>query len=88
MDSSQASAKDVLKYNIDYWVIENKLHYVLDVTFGEDHSRIRTKNAPLIMASLRNLALGIIRLLGAEEVAGTCREFAFNPSLAIDCLGY
>lgn len=88
MNSSQASARELLEYNIDYWTIENKLHYVLDVTFGEDRSRIRTKNAPLIMASLRNLALSIIRLLEVKEVADACRTFAFNPSLALNCLGY
>lgn len=43
-----------------HWSIENQLHWVLDVTFGEDASRIRTAHAPQNMALLRRLAVSVL----------------------------
>jgi Transposase IS116/IS110/IS902 family/Transposase DDE domain len=47
-----------------HWRIENRLHWVRDVTFGEDASTARTSSLPRVMASLRNLAVGALRLAG------------------------
>lgn len=44
-----------------HWSIENQLHWVLDVVFDEDRSRVRKDNAPENLATLRKLALNIIR---------------------------
>ena len=44
-----------------HWGIETSLHHTLDVTFGEDASRIRKKNGPEIAAALRRLALSILK---------------------------
>ena len=44
-----------------HWDIENKLHWSLDVTFNEDRSRIRKDYAPENMASLRRIALNLVR---------------------------
>ena len=41
-------------------VCENQLHWVLDVTFGEDASRIRTANAPLNMALLKRWSINLL----------------------------
>jgi predicted transposase YbfD/YdcC len=46
------------------WTIENKVHLVRDVTFREDSSRVRADPRPCIMATLRNLAIGLIRQAG------------------------
>ena len=43
-----------------HWSIENQLHWVLDVTFSEDASRIRTGNAPLNMALLKRWSLNLL----------------------------
>src|SRR5947209_8866243 len=43
-----------------HWGIENSLHYVRDVTFAEDRSRIRTGHAPQLLAACRNLAITLI----------------------------
>ncbi|MGD1918401.1 MAG: ISAs1 family transposase [Pleurocapsa sp.] len=43
-----------------HWSIENQLHWVLDVTFGEDASRIRTANAPLNMALLKRWSINLL----------------------------
>jgi predicted transposase YbfD/YdcC len=59
-----------------HWAIENKLHYVRDVTYGEDASRIRTGNAPRVMAGFRNLAVGALRLAGHTNIAAALRHTA------------
>src|SRR5205814_4135408 len=54
-----------------HWSIENKVHWVRDVTYDEDRSQIRTGNGPHIMAALRNAAIGALRLAGATNIAAT-----------------
>src|SRR5439155_25678778 len=44
-----------------HWSVENNLHWVLDVGFDEDHSRVRKDNAPENMAMLRHVALNILK---------------------------
>ena len=53
----------------DYWQIENKVHYVRDVTQGEDASRIRVQPLPNNFASARNLALNLYRDHGFDNMA-------------------
>jgi hypothetical protein len=55
-----------------HWRIENWLHWVRDVTFGEDASTARTGSLPRVMASLRNLAIGLLRLAGHTQIAPRC----------------
>ena len=43
-----------------HWGVENALHWCLDVTFKEDDSRVRTKNAAQNVATLRRIALNLI----------------------------
>jgi hypothetical protein len=45
----------------DHWQIENGLHWVLDIAFCEDHSRIRKDHAPQNMALLRHIALNLLK---------------------------
>lgn len=44
-----------------HWHIENSLHWVLDVTFDEDHCRVRKDNAPANMATLRHIVLNMLK---------------------------
>jgi predicted transposase YbfD/YdcC len=60
-----ANAKKLLMYNRGHWSIENKSHHVRDVSFGEDSSRVRTQSGPQVMATLRNVTIGLLRLAGA-----------------------
>lgn len=53
----------------NYWGIENKVHYVRDVTQGEDASRIRVGDLPAIFAIARNLALNLYRDAGERNMA-------------------
>lgn len=60
----KAGAERLLELDRGHWGIENKLHYVRDVTFHEDACRTRADNAPQALAALRNIALTVIRRLG------------------------
>ena len=51
----RADAARLLKIWRGHWGIENRLHWVRDVVFGEDQSRVRTESAPQLLAALRNL---------------------------------
>jgi len=44
-----------------HWTIENRVHHVRDTTYDEDRSQIRTGTGPRVMATLRNIAIGLIR---------------------------
>jgi predicted transposase YbfD/YdcC len=52
-----------------HWGVENRLHHVRDVTWDEDRCQIRTGHGPQVMASLRNLAISILRLTGHTNIA-------------------
>ena len=54
-------ASHILTAARHHWAIENSLHWVLDVTFAEDKSRIRKDNSPPNMAVLRHLALNLLK---------------------------
>ncbi|WP_447002863.1 ISAs1 family transposase [Saccharothrix isguenensis] len=70
-----------------HWRIENRLHWVRDVTYGEDASRVRTGNAPRAMASLRNLAINALRHTGHTNIAAGLRTMSRNPARPLQLLG-
>lgn len=61
ISSWQASAEAFLNAIRGHWQIENGLHWVLDIAFREDESRIRKDHAPQNMAVLRHLALNLLK---------------------------
>jgi predicted transposase YbfD/YdcC len=61
-----------------HWAIENSFHWVLDVTFGEDASRIRVGNSPQNMAVLRHLALNILK---TDSSKGSLRNKRYRAAL-------
>jgi predicted transposase YbfD/YdcC len=69
-----------------HWTIENCLHWVRDVTEGEDHSSVRTGHGPQVMAALRNTAINIIRLRGETNIAAAHRAFSYRPADVLDAL--
>lgn len=66
-----------------HWGIENRLHWVRDVTFAEDLSQIRSGAGPAVMATLRNLAISLHRLTGATNNAAASRETGRHPHRAL-----
>jgi hypothetical protein len=54
--------------------VENKIHWVRDVTFQEDNSQVRTGTAPRALASFRNLAISTFRLAGRANIAHARRD--------------
>jgi predicted transposase YbfD/YdcC len=70
-----------------HWQIENALHWVRDVAFAEDRSRIRTGHGPQVMASLRNLVISILRLLGVTNIAAALRRHSRNPTRPLATFG-
>jgi predicted transposase YbfD/YdcC len=70
-----------------HWRIENRLHWVHDVTFGEDASTARTGSLPRVMASLRNLAVGALRLAGHPNLAAALRHTGRGPARPLAVLG-
>lgn len=74
LSPQQATPKDLARMLRGHWRIENQLHYVRDVTYGEDASRIRTGSGPRVMASLRNIAIAIHRLHGEANIASANRR--------------
>lgn len=61
----------------DHWGIENRNHYVRDVTLGEDASRIRVN--PEIMARLRSVALNVFRANYIENIAQKAFQLLLEP---------
>jgi len=68
------------------WDIENRAFWVFDVVMGEDHSRIRSGQAPQVMSTVRATALNLIRGLGLP-IAATLREHAFKVTRLFTRLG-
>ena len=69
-----------------HWEIENCLHWVRDVTYQEDKSLVRTGNAPRVMASLRSLAISLLRLDGHINIAAANRHHARDPQRTLKLL--
>jgi predicted transposase YbfD/YdcC len=59
--SLESNAEKILRAKRSYWGIENRLHWVLDIAFNEDRSRVRKDNAPQNFAVLRHMALNLLK---------------------------
>lgn len=78
----EATPRELARMLRQHWHIENRLHYVRDVTYSEDLSRVRTGSGPRVMASLRNLAISIHRLRGETNIAHATRACCQNSARA------
>ena len=71
----------------DHWAIENKLHWVLDVTFGEDRSRLRTGHGAKNMALVRHFALNLVRQAADKRsIKRRRKRAAFDPQYLLEIL--
>ncbi len=83
---AQASPARLADYVRGHWGIE-ALHHIRDTTFDEDASQVRTGTGPQVMATLRNLAIGILRLHGAHNIAAALRRNARDATRVLPLLG-
>lgn len=83
----QASPAQLAAWIRGHWSIENKLHWVRDVTYDEDRSQIRTRTGPQVMAALRNAAIGILRIAGVTNIAAANRHHARDSTRPLTLLG-
>lgn len=65
----QAGPADLAGYTRGHRSVENKSHYVRDVTFREDAGQTRTGHAPANLATLRNLVIATFRHAGHTNIA-------------------
>jgi predicted transposase YbfD/YdcC len=86
LSALQASPERLLAIVRGHWSIENGSHYVRDVIFGEDRSRLRSGDAPQVLATLRNLAITLIHRTGTTQITATRRTFSHDPAQALDLL--
>jgi predicted transposase YbfD/YdcC len=82
-----ADASQLLRWARGHWSIENRSHYVRDVTFGEDASRIRKGSGPEVMAAIRNATIGFLRSIGATNIAETLRRNSYQVEKLFTILG-
>jgi predicted transposase YbfD/YdcC len=70
-----------------HWQIENGLHYVKDVTLGEDRSPIHTGHGPSIMAILRDTVVSVLHRAGWRTIAERLRYYSGHPKEVLILLG-
>lgn len=87
LPACKASAARLLCLIRGHWTIENRSHYVRDVTFGEDVCRVRSGGAGQVLAALRNACISLIRLSGHSNVAAARRFYAAKPCAALKSIG-
>lgn len=87
LNPTQATPAQIATLLRGHWHIENRLHWVRDVTYGEDHSRVRTGTAPRTMATLRNLAISALRITGTTNIAAGLRHTARDITRPLNLLG-
>lgn len=67
ISSLKTTPKQMLANIRSHWAIENSLHWVLDMSFNEDQSRIRKQNAPYAMAIIRHIASNLLQSVKKER---------------------
>jgi hypothetical protein len=87
LPAQSATPARLLALSRGHWTIENRLHWVRDVTFDEDRSRVRKGAGAQVMASIRNLAISLLRLAGARYIAPALRRCARSDSQALRLVG-
>jgi predicted transposase YbfD/YdcC len=82
----QATAAELAQWIRGHWQVE-ALHHIRDVTYAEDASQVRTRSGPRVMATLRNLAITLLRRAGHRNIAAACRHHARNAARTLATCG-
>ena len=83
LGAERASAKRLLTLARGHWQIEDRVHWVRDMSLGEDACRVRTAEAPQILAAIRNAGLRLLRSSGLTNIAAALRRHAAKPHEAL-----
>jgi predicted transposase YbfD/YdcC len=89
ISSAALSAARAAQAIRSHWAIENSLHWVLDVTFGDDQSRLRTGHGAKNMAVVRHFAINLLRTVQDKLSIRLRRKSAtWNPDYLATVLGH
>jgi len=83
----RAGSKELAELVRGHWGIENRIHWVRDVTCDKVRSQIRVNNASRAMATLRILAIGALRIAGHTNIAADIRAIGRSINRALELLG-
>lgn len=87
LPSAVADAARLLTLLRTHWGIENGLHYVKDVTLGEDRSTVHAGAGPIVMAMLRDTAVSVLHHGGWRTIAARLRYHSTHPEAALALCG-
>jgi hypothetical protein len=86
LKEEEANAQRLLGLTRGHWGIENRLHYVRDVTLGEDGCRVRKGSAPQVLAAVRNAVIHLLSGVEAPSYAAAIRRLNNRPEEALALL--
>lgn len=84
----EANAQRLSELVREHWGIENRLHHIRDVTFGEDGCRVRKGSAPQVLAAVRNALIHLLATGDAPSQAAAIRRFNAHPEEALALLDF
>ena len=87
LSPDQASPARLERLWRGHWGIENKVHYIRDVTFGEDAGQAHTGATAQVLAALRNALMNLLRAHGWHRIADALRHFGANVARALSLVG-
>lgn len=87
LSGERASPEALLSRTRDHWKIENRLHYVRDVTLKEDACRVRSGSAPQVLAALRNAVVHLLTDVPAQSRPEAIEILQIHPDLAHKLIG-
>jgi predicted transposase YbfD/YdcC len=88
LSAPRAGPPQLAAHTRGHWGIENRVHWVRDVTFDEDRHQMRAgTSAARVLATMRNTAISVLRLAGATNIAATMRWVARDPARAAALIG-
>ena len=86
LDRQQAGAQQLEAFWRGHWTIENKVHYVRDVTLAEDRCQIHKGNAPRALAVIKNALVTALRHCGWANIAAALRYYGAYVCRALSFL--
>lgn len=87
LSRQQVTLAQIERIRRGHWTIENKTHYVRDVTFGEDRCQVRSGNAPQALAAFRNAITALLRTEGWPCIPPGFRYYAASLQKTLQTIG-